>query len=111
VANNRAYFIPTDSAKARTTAEAHATNTHTSPPDPLTANVSCELYPDYPCFDSFSYALTGVIPAATGNLRPDWAIAASAPVMLTLGLPILRVLAWVLTALLLAGVTGLLRKT
>lgn len=40
----------------------------------------------------------------------DWAISTVAPPWLAFGLSVLRILAWILTAILLAGVTGLLRK-
>ncbi|MGV9947004.1 hypothetical protein, partial [Rhodococcus aetherivorans] len=107
VENNREHFVPTDDTKARAAAESYTDTNWLESPN---AEIPCAQYPNYPCFDSFAYALNGVIPAATGALRPDWAITTHAPLMLTLGLPALRVLAWILTALLLAGVTGLLRK-
>ncbi|MFZ2529759.1 MAG: hypothetical protein WAX14_19225 [Rhodococcus sp. (in: high G+C Gram-positive bacteria)] len=77
----------------------------------ITGADDCATHPQYPCLDSFSYALTGVIPAATGTVRPDWTVSADAPWWVQAGIPTLRVLAWIFTAILLAGVTGLLRTS
>ncbi|MCB8914172.1 hypothetical protein KUG88_29210 [Rhodococcus rhodochrous] len=77
----------------------------------ITGADDCATHPQYPCLDSFSYALTGVIPAATGVVRPDWTVSAEAPWWVKVGIPALRVIAWIFTAILLAGVTGLLRKS
>jgi hypothetical protein len=104
-------FVPTDPKAATTAASAHAQTSQTTPPNPITANTSCDLYPDYPCFQPFNYALAGVIPAATGPSKPNRDISTTEPPWLTAGLAALRILAWILTAILLAGVTGLLRKT
>lgn len=108
--HNTEHFVPTDRAAADKTAAAHAAETHTPAPQPITAADSCSRYPAYPCFNTFNYALAGVVPAATGVTKADWAISSTAPAVLTLGLPALRTLAWIFTVVLLAGVTGLLRK-
>ncbi|UUE28620.1 hypothetical protein LRQ08_29595 (plasmid) [Rhodococcus qingshengii] len=110
VETNREHFIPTSTAAAQQSAAAHAITTGQEPPAPISAAVPCELYPDYPCFDATSYTLNTFIPTATGVIRPDWAVHANAPIPLKAGLPALRITAWILTALIIAGVTGLLRK-
>ncbi|MFQ6329628.1 hypothetical protein ACLMAL_26315 [Nocardia sp. CWNU-33] len=58
-----------------------------------------------------TYARTNVVHAALGNQKADWTTKSEASLVLSWGLPILRILSWVFTAILLAGVTGLLRKT
>ncbi|MEV0765157.1 hypothetical protein [Nocardia sp. NPDC050435] len=108
--HNTEHFIPTDRAAANKSATAYATETRTPPPQPITAAESCTRYPDYPCFNPFNYALAGTIPAATGVTKADWALSSTAPTFVTLIIPILRILGWILTVILLAGVTGLLRK-
>lgn len=55
----------------------------------------------------FSYALSALLPTAVGNATSDWTVTAT---WLTITLTGLKLTAWILTALLLAGVTGLLRK-
>ncbi|MEU6558845.1 hypothetical protein [Nocardia nova] len=108
---NTEHFIPVDRAAAIKSAAAHATETHTPPPRLITAAEPCSSYPDYPCFSAFNYNLAGVVPAATGVSKSDWTIASTAPVLLTSTFTALRFFAWIFTAILLAGVTGLLRKT
>lgn len=111
VDNSSEHFIPTDKTSARKAAATRAAESYTTAPDPITASDSCALYPDYPCFNSLNYALAGVVPAATGVLKADWTTSSNAPAVLAFGLPALRILAWIFAAILLAGVTGLLRKT
>ncbi|MGV9747887.1 hypothetical protein ACWDTG_23705 [Rhodococcus zopfii] len=96
VEGNREHFVPTSPSAATTT---------------ITGADDCATHPQYPCLDSLSYALTGVIPAATGAVRPDWTIGSDAPWWVKARIPALRVFAWIFTAILLAGVTGLLRKS
>ncbi|WP_067704449.1 hypothetical protein, partial [Nocardia jejuensis] len=108
--HNTKYFIPTDRAAASKTAAAYASATNSPSPQTITAADDCASYPDYPCFNAFNYALGGVVPPATGVLKADWTISSNGPIILTLGIPALRILGWILTAVLLAGVTGLLRK-
>ena len=66
---------------------------------------------EYPCLNSFAFAVNNILPAAGGVIESDWVVAPDATRALTLGLPLLKFTAWALAALLLAGVTGLLRKT
>ncbi|WP_143542723.1 hypothetical protein [Rhodococcus qingshengii] len=112
VSFNRADFVPTNPAAARAAASAYdAINPGSELPHAITANEDCANYPDYPCFNPVNFALTNVIPAANSNLRPDWTTSSQASVLVTWGLPVLRISSWIFTAILLAGVTGLLRKT
>ncbi|KLN73028.1 hypothetical protein ABM90_04135 [Rhodococcus erythropolis] len=80
-------------------------------PRAITANDDSANYPDYPCFNPVNFALTKVIPASNSNLRPDWTTSSQASVLVTWGFPVLRISSWIFTAILVAGVTGLLRKT
>jgi hypothetical protein len=107
---NTEHFIPTDRAAANKTAAAYASGSRTSAPQPITAADSCDRYPDYPCFNPINYALAGVVPPATGVTKADWTISSDAPATLSFSIPALRTFAWIFTAILLAGVTGLLRK-
>ncbi|MDF3319903.1 hypothetical protein [Rhodococcus sp. C3V] len=106
---NKAHFVPTtiSAVTAITTSAADGPQEATA----ITGAVDCSTRQQYPCLDSFSYALAGVVPAATGITRPDWAVSSTAPIVVKFGLPLLRILAWIFTAILLAGVTGLLRKS
>ncbi|TQC47384.1 hypothetical protein EEB14_20730 [Rhodococcus sp. WS4] len=107
---NRDHFVPSDLKAATTAANTYSETSRTRPPSVITADTPCELYPEYPCFQSFNYALDNVVPAA-GAQKVDWTISTAAPLWLTFGMSILRIVAWIFTAILLAGVTGLLRKT
>ena len=112
VSFNRSDFVPTNPAAARAAASAYdAINPGSELPHAITANEDCANYPDYPCFNPVNFVLTNVIPAANSNLRPDWTTSSQASVLVTWGLPVLRISSWIFTAILLAGVTGLLRKT
>ncbi len=108
---NRVHFVPSTPRAAAEAAVTQGARTESAPPEVITGAADCSLYPLYPCMDTFSYALTGVIPAATGITRPDWSVSSTAPVLLKAGLAVLRILAWIFTAILLAGVTGLLKKS
>ncbi|KZF15159.1 MULTISPECIES: hypothetical protein [unclassified Rhodococcus (in: high G+C Gram-positive bacteria)] len=112
VSFNRADFVPTNPAAARAAASAYdAINPGSELPHAITANEDCANYPDYPCFNPVSFALTNVIPASNSNLRPDWTTSSQASVLVTWRFPVLRISSWIFTAILVAGVTGLLRKT
>ncbi|MFD7012553.1 hypothetical protein [Rhodococcus jostii] len=117
VEKSREHFVPTDPAAAAApiattdTGSNDAAPTEPKPSSPITGADDCATHPQYPCLDSFSYALTGVVPAATGITRPDWTISVGAPLWVKAGIPVLRILAWIFTAILLAGVTGLLHKS
>jgi uncharacterized protein YjbI with pentapeptide repeats len=109
VAANRADFVPNRYA-ANSVGIAHAQPTHNPNPAPITAQTPCSLYPNYPCLNSFTYTLSALTPTF-GATTSDWAMRSDATNWLTIALPLLKLTAWALTALLLAGVTGLLRKT
>ncbi|MGV0872752.1 hypothetical protein [Mycolicibacterium sp. XJ879] len=76
----------------------------------VTANSPCEAYPGYPCWHWLSFTLNSVVPA-WGTPNADWIIRTDGPLWLTGWLFLLKFFAWSLLALLLAGVTGLLRRT
>jgi hypothetical protein len=79
---------------------------------PTTANDVCTDTSGYTCFNTIAYTLQNVVPAASGPLRPDWALSASGgwPITLGISLAVLRLVAWGFAALTLAAMTGLLRK-
>ena len=65
--------------------------------------------PGYPELKPFTYALATVSPASA-IAQPAWAPLAPGAALLEVGLTALKLFGWILTALLLAGLTGLLRK-
>ncbi|MDX1874059.1 hypothetical protein SBI67_18220 [Mycolicibacterium sp. 120266] len=122
VAVNREDIAPTDSAAARAAVLQHfgitpetkgtelAAKQHEADRFlPVTAETPCEVHPDYPCMDSFTFAVNTVVPPASSTNR-DWIVASDATLALSALLPLLKLISWALAALLLAGVTGLLRK-
>lgn len=122
VAINREDIVPTDSANARAAVLQHfgITPESTGPELtakqheadrflPVTAETPCEVHPNYPCMDSLTFAINTVVPPASSTNR-DWVIATDATLALSALLPLLKLLSWALAALLLSGVTGLLRK-
>lgn len=76
---------------------------------PVTAETPCAVHPNYPCMTSFTFAVNSVLPPA-GSINGEWVVASDATVILVVGLPLLKLLSWALAAMLLAGVTGLLRR-
>jgi hypothetical protein len=66
----------------------------------------CSAAWDIDCFAPGPYALGVAFPAAAAATSQPW----SPPSEWAIAIQILRGLAWIFTALLLAGVTGLLRK-
>jgi hypothetical protein len=109
VANTRGDIVPTDMASAET----HAVAASTAPlRRPITAEDSCDMHPGYPCFNSFTFAVNNLVPSASMTTsNTQWIVQSGATTWLILALPIIKLASWVLAALLLAGVTGLLRKT
>jgi hypothetical protein len=78
----------------------------------FTAETPCKAHPSYPCMNSFAFAVNSILPPGAGAaIGSDWVVAPDATLVLTVGLPLLKLASWALAALLLAGVTGLLRKT
>jgi hypothetical protein len=59
--------------------------------------------------NSLTFAINAILPPAAAANR-DWDVASDGSLALIAGLPFLKLLCWALAALLLAGVTGLLRK-
>ncbi|OBG68160.1 hypothetical protein A5704_08305 [Mycobacterium sp. E735] len=110
VATNRADFVPTKSDAAAKAADAYTAQTHKPAPSRITALESCDLRLAYPCLNPFTYTMSAVVPNF-GNMTSDWTIPSDATNWLTIALPMLKLTAWALTALLGAGVTGILRKT
>lgn len=82
----------------------------TASSQPFTAETPCSAHPGYSCWDGFAFTLNSLV-SAWGNPSPDWTIQPNAPLWLTLTLFLLKVVAWGLLGMLLAGVTGLLRRS
>lgn len=98
-------FGPTDITRAVTEAELQA---DPRPPAPTGATPCSQLKPGQPCFQPVHYAFTIALPIAVAPQIPAWQPTTTA---MSVAISTLRVLGWVMTALLLAGVTGLLRRT
>lgn len=114
VSANRESIVP---APTRAKVAAEAVENHvksTGEPlkkwQPLTAETPCVVHQGYPCMSPFSFAVNNIFPPAGMLGVPDWAVAPDANVLVVV-LALLKLAAWALTALLLAGVTGLIRKT
>ena len=58
-----------------------------------------------------SLSTTAVLVPTFGMATSDWTTRSDATNWLTIALPLLKLTAWALTALLLAGVTGFLQET
>jgi hypothetical protein len=112
VALNREDIVPAHATEAVTAVKDHAAHTGTTADrwPPFTAETPCEVHPGYPCMNSFTFAVNSVLPPA-GSTNGDWVVAPGAALFLILGLPALKLFSWAPAALLLAGVTGLLRTT
>lgn len=80
---------------------------NTACPDVVTAEFAEDcVIPTYPSFDPLTYAVSTITPAGALT-TPAWT---PVPRSLTLFLTVEKLVGWLLTALLLAGVTGLLRR-
>ena len=111
VANAPEDIVPTNEKDAIAAVDAHASATRTAPAvAPITAETPCESHPAYPCLNSLTFALDNLAPASISAASTSWMIKSDAT-WLMLILDVLKLFAWALAALLLAGVTGLLRKT
>lgn len=111
IASNRDKIVPTNLTEYTAAVQEHAGQTRTAPPTASpSAAVPCGLYPKYPCMNAVNLTLTNLLPTAgAASSSADWA--ARSDTWLTTTLLASKLIAWALTALLLAGVTGLLRKT
>jgi hypothetical protein len=106
VANARDEIVPTRPADYTTSVLQHAGETHTPP----TAATPCDVHTGYPCMNTVVFTLTNLVPAGgSAPTNVDWA--ARSDTWLTTALLVSKIVAWGLAALLLAAVTGLLRKT
>lgn len=90
-------FAPTDLAAASTAAVV----------EPTGATACAALAEGYPCFAAPVYALEVMLPVAQIGQLAAWAPAHAAIAAAVIAL---RAFVWLMTALLLAGVTGLLRR-
>jgi hypothetical protein len=96
-------FVPSDPGKA---SDAVAAATEQVPDDPVTGATSCQELGDYPCFSPWAYALQTVVPPAAAVQATAWQPTG----WVLLAVTALKGAGWVLVALLLAGITGLLRR-
>ncbi len=107
----RTELVPTRASEALAAAEAQASRTHTPPPTTApTAAMACGSYPDYPCMQPLNFTLMNLLPiAGAAPSTTDWA--ARSDTWLAAVLLLSKFATWALAALLLAGVTNLLKKT
>jgi hypothetical protein len=99
-------FTPIDSAKA-VEASASVSGGVAPNPEDLTGATPCETLGSYPCFTPWTYAMHTVVPPVTAVQPTDWQPTGWVLPAIT----ILKGAGWILVVLLLAGITGLLRKT
>jgi len=102
---NLGALVPTNQKAAQTS---YIEQNHANPPSRITAQTPCSSLGDYPCVHPVIFTLSSIVPAVAANPSSEWTVR---PPWLTVALFFLKLTAWILTALLLAGVTGLLRKT
>jgi hypothetical protein len=107
----RSNITPARPDEAIRAVQAHAVQTHTRPPQgPITGATPCGLlHPNYPCLQPITFTFTNLLPTSgSASFTPDWGSRSDS--WLTVALIVSKILAWVLVALFLAGVTGLLRR-
>jgi hypothetical protein len=102
-------IVPANVKDAIAAMDDHAAATKTTAL-PFTARTPCESHPAYPCENSFTFAFNALAPASVSSTDTYWTVKHGA-YWLTVMLALLKLFGWVLAALLIAGVTGLLRKT
>ncbi|MBF6261191.1 hypothetical protein IU443_04700 [Nocardia farcinica] len=110
VSSNKHNFAPIDPGSAQIAAVDYSKRMNIDPPAEINGSTPCELMPTYPCLRPEIFALNNIIPAAATTPRPDWVISSQAPWYLSGMMAALRVICWILLAMFLAGITGLLRK-
>jgi hypothetical protein len=110
-ANNRGDFAPTNASLAAPSQPSGQSGSGIrTTPEPITGATPCEqIDPSYPCLRPELFALDTLLPPGTGSQASAWRIVDSGS--LAWALTALKSFAWVATVLLLAGFTGLLRKT
>jgi len=103
-------FVPTDFSAATAAVTAHTRDGSTPDPHPvITGDISCaRMTPNYQCLNAPLYALSTVLPTPGAFQTSAWAPATG---WLAFLLAALKAFGWLMTVLLLAGLTGLLRKT
>ncbi|SFP30831.1 hypothetical protein SAMN05660464_2707 [Geodermatophilus dictyosporus] len=113
VAGSRASFAPTNPASAQLVQSSPPQNPGVAPEAPgptVTGETACsEINPAYPCLDPILYAIDSLLPPGTAGQAGAWRVISTD--WWSGSFAVLRTFAWITTALLLAGVTGLLRKT
>lgn len=100
----RAEIIPTD-PKSASAAAALGTDKGAKRAKSITAAMPCADHPAYPCVNAAGYGIAVMLPASAAS-PAGWTATGWLAVILT----VMKIVAWALSALLLAGVTGLLRK-
>ena len=102
-----ASFVPTDNTIAIQAVAQHQGIEINDVPR-IDGSMDCsEFGDDYPCFSRMSYSLEVAIPAAALGSSSAWTPNSS---LVNVTLIVLKGASWLLTLLLVAGVTGLLRK-
>jgi len=103
--SNQSAFVPT-----LTPSRATAVSSCPDAAELITAADSSEcLVPAYPAWSPWGYAIVTVTPAST-LVQPAWAPNAPGAQWLLILLTMIKAGGWIMTALFLAGVTGLLRR-
>jgi uncharacterized protein YjbI with pentapeptide repeats len=103
--SNASAFTPT----APTAAIATVSNTHGEREQIRTTGVS-KTPSGYPPFQPSLFALDTALPAATTGQAAAWQLTGNTSILILFVFAAIRGASWILTALLLAGITGLLRK-
>jgi hypothetical protein len=110
VHGNRDDIVPTHTDAARQAVMQHLEDQNPKQWLPVTAQTPCDVHPGYSCMEPLTYTVNDVLPPA-GATNQDWTISSAAPLLLVVGLPVIKLGLWALAALFLAGVSGLLRKS
>lgn len=103
-------IVPTDVAAASKATRQHLGLKPTDELQTITARTPCDDHPDYPCMNVWAFTVNSLFPPAAST-NQYWTIASNAPAKSVVVLSALKLALWALTALLLAGVAGLLKKT
>lgn len=109
VGMNSQSMVPTDNTRAQAAVQEHSQLTGSPQPATVSAELSCEEYSPYPCFSATTYTVGSSVPGVGAASKQDWTVSSSAP-GLTLAVAALRIAAWIFSAILIASLTGLLRR-